>query len=269
VDVGVHIDGGRIVEHWPEGADGREPGSDIHWQVQLGDQTCAGSRYPSEYSESPCSRLMRVGDACEAAQLRTVETADATCLVWPIAEAPTQTWNHLFYRAELNRDPHLPLDLRTDASGVLHVTPRSAEPMTGSIIRIVRSNGARGVTEGAVVVAAPTHGETVEIPVAIGPFEPAMEALDASLRAAGLTAEETAAFRRAWDATLFGNTPSATAEVVTATPMAGGLLAPTATHTILYVLPEPVADSLATLSFTPAPRSVRRVIVAWVDEPAP
>lgn len=273
VDVGVHVEGGRIVEHWPEAESAGEPGSDIHWQVRLGDQTCAGLRYPSAYSESPCSRLLRVGDACEAAALREVETSDSTCLVWPIVtpDQPGQTWNHLFYRAELNRDPHLPLDMHVDPSGVLHVTPRGTEPLVGSIIRIVRGNSASGVSDGASVVAAPTHGETVDIPVASGPFQPAMEALDASLRAAGLTPDETAAFRRAWDATLFGNNVIAAGEarptVVTATPVAGGLVMPQATHSILYILPEPTADSLATLRFTPAPRNLRRVIVAWVDEP--
>ena len=54
--------------------------------------------------------------------------------------------------------------------------------------------------------------------------------------------------------------------VVTATPMAGVPMI-RATRSILYVLPERTADSLATLRFTPAPRTLRRVIVAWVDEP--
>ena len=86
--------------------------------------------------------------------------------------------------------------------------------------------------------------------------------------------DETAAFRRAWDTTLFGSLTSTctqtatTRSVVTATPMAG-LVMPHATRSILYVLPETTADSLATLRLTPAPRTLRRVIVAWVDEPAP
>jgi len=274
IDVRVHIDGGRIVEHWPEALGAGEPGSDIGWQVQLGDQTCAGERYPAEYRESPCSRLMLVQDGCEAAQLRLVETSDSACLSWPLAaDQPAQSWNHLFYRAELNRDPHLPLALRADASGVLHATPRASAAIPGSVIRLHRGNGAPGQGSCASVVAGPSHGEAVELPAPTASMATAAEALDASLRAAGLTADETAAFRRAWDTTLFGDLNAtcdrAVTTLATTAHITSGLFMPHATRSILYVLPEATADSLATLRFTPAPRTVRRVIVAWVDEPAP
>ena len=273
IDVRVHIDGGRIVEHWPEAIDAGEPGSDIGWQVQLGDQTCLGHHYPSEYSESPCSRVMRAGDVCEAAQLRLVETMDSACLTWQRAsDQPAQPWNHLFYRAELNRDPHLPLAFRSTGAGVVHATPSNADAIPGSVIRLQRSNGEPGVSDCASVVLAPVNAASIDLPPPSESMATAAEALDASLRAAGLTADETAAFRRAWDTTLFGdltvlcNDP-ATSGVVAV--MRAGLFLPRATRSILYVLPETTADSLATLRFTPTPRTMRRVIVAWVDAPAP
>lgn len=273
IDVRVHIDGGRIVEHWPEAIDAGEPGSDIGWQVQLGEETCPGHHYPSEYSVSPCSRLMRAGDVCEASQLRLVETTDSACLSWQRAsDQPVEPWNHLFYRAELNRDPHLPLGLLSRA-GHVHATLHTGDAIPGSVIRLQRSNGEPGVSDCASVVAGPANGASVDIPPPSENMAAAAEALDASLRAAGLTADETAAFRRAWDATLFGDLTAlcndpATRDIVAATPTAG-LFLPRATRSVLYVLPETTADSLATLRFTPAPRTVRRVIVAWVDAPAP
>ena len=274
IDVRVHIDGGRIVEHWPEAIDPGEPGSDIGWQVQLGNEACAGHHYPSEFTESPCSRLMRVGDGCEAAQLRLVETTDSACLTWQRAsDQPATPWNNLFYRAELNRDPHLPLELRSRTAGVLQATLHGADAIVGSVIRLHQGNGEPGAGSCASVVPGPASNTTVDLPAPTESMATAAEALDASLRAAGLTADETAAFRRAWDTTLFGDftrgcDSPATLGAITATPTAG-LFLPRATRSVLYVLPEATADSLATLRFTPAPRAVRRVIVAWVDEPAP
>lgn len=93
------------------------------------------------------------------------------------------------------------------------------------------------------------------------------EALDASLRAASLTGAEVAAFRRAWDAALFGGAIAALDTppgVVTVTPM-GGLVRSASDDAILYVLPIASADALAPLTFSPEPRAVRRAIVAWID----
>ena len=264
VHVSVHIEGGRIVEHWPIDAAQGEPGSDIDWHVQLGDATCSGSRYPAEYTDEPCRRLLAADDICEAATLRTVETTDASCLTWASGGQST-TWKHLFYRAELQRDPHLPLVVEPGTEGAIRLSSRGAEAIVGTVLRVVRSHGAEGMRDAAIVVRAPQHGESINVPAPTGSMSDAMSALDASLREAGLSLEETAAFRRAWDETLFGVPGLSGGEGRGG--LGGGAVAQP-TDSLLYVLPTSTADSLSTLQFTPAPRAIRRVIVAWVDVPS-
>ena len=274
IDVRVHIEGGRIVEHWPMNPSEGVPESDIAWRVQLGEATCASNTYPSAYSDEPCRRLLSAGDICEAATLRTVETSDSTC-VHTHFDGSIAAWNHLFYRAEVTRDPQLPLVVEPGTHGAIRLSSRGLEAIGGTILRVVRSHGSRGVQDAALVVRAPQHGESIEVPAPTGTIAEAMTALDASLREAGLTEQETAAFRRAWDATLFG-AEAASAEAGGGEghgglgrlgPLGGGVVAQP-TDSILYVLPEATAEALATLELTPAPREVRRVIVAWVDVPS-
>jgi len=182
-------------------------------------------------------------------------------------------WNHLFYRAEVTRDPQLPLVVEPGTQGAIRLSARGLDPIAGSIVRVVRSHGSATVQDAALVVRAPQHGESIEVPAPTGTMADAMSALDASLREAGLTEQETAAFRRARDETLFG-AQTATAEAggegrggLSGRSFGGGTIA-RPTDSILYVLPQATADALATLQLTPAPRELRRVIVAWLDVPS-
>lgn len=272
IDVSVHIEGGHVVEHWPMNPSEGVPASDIAWRVQLGDATCASNTYPNAYSDEPCRRLQTAGDICEAATLRTVETTDSTCVRTNVGGS-VSAWNHLFYRAEVTRDPQLPLVVEPGTHGAIRLSSRGLDAIGGTIVRVVRSHGRAGAQDAALVVRAPQNGESIDVPAPTGSIAEAMLALDASLREAGLTEQETAAFRRAWDETLFGAN-AAMAEAGgegrgglsgrLGGDMGGGFIR-SPTDSILYVLPQAAADALATLRLTPAPRELRRVIVAWVD----
>jgi hypothetical protein len=268
LDVEARIPSGRIVEHWP--TPGGQAGAVASWHgVTIQEGSCHGSRYPS-IAEPPCSFLT---DGCEAATLAGVETSDGDCLFWPPPpgdDGPTQAWNHLFYRGEVTGTPALPLALALQPSGALRVTAGAATAV-GSLVRLRHAYDASTNTWRTTVevAAAPAPGASVEL---AGPSHVASEgaeALAAALGEAGLTPDEIAAFRRAWDATLFGDGPvlaMGDMPTVLTTPVAAAPM-PTTHTSLLYVLPAASADALATLSFTPPPRTIRRAIVVWMQEP--
>jgi hypothetical protein len=256
VDVEARIANGRIVEHWP--TPGGDPGTRAAWQgVEITNSNCHGSRYPSQ-REDPCSRL---NDGCEAATLASVETDDSSCAAWPDAE---HRYNHLFYRGEVSGAPPLPLALEPRPDGSLRVTSRSRDPIPGRLVRIVRSNNMPGVIDAVIVVAPPPPGQSIVVSAPTAPLASGLDAVTESLRAAGMTDAEIAAFHRAWDGPIFGATGATAESPVTATPIIARPLAPS--RSVLYVLPASSADQLATLSFTPPPTAVRRAIAAWVEE---
>lgn len=271
VDVDVEIPEGSVVESWP--SMGGAPSPRVAWHgVVVQDGSCHGSHYPTA-GEEPCSRLT---DGCEAATLAGVETLDSDCLFWPPPpddDGPTQSWNHLFYRAERMTEPTLPLRFEPLPDGTLRVTTTGTDPVPGRLIRLRRGNGVGGVVDGVTVGAPPAPGATEVLAAPSAPLTEGAEALASSLREAGLTDDEIAAFRSAWDATLFGpNVVATTAPssrsvaIATTTPV---MLAPPAvTTSVIYVLPISSADALATLRITPAPAVLRRAIVIWLDESA-
>ncbi|MCB9600711.1 MAG: hypothetical protein H6721_04005 [Sandaracinus sp.] len=248
IDVDVTMPSGHVVEHWPLTGPMNAPS--IRWaNVGLVEGHCPGAHYPS-LTEAPCNV---VSDFCEAAELAIVEAEDGDCL-----HVGGATFDHLFYRGEVTGAPDFPLDLALD-DDELRVTNRGRAPIPGSIVRVRRDLGLVSVT------AAPAPGATVGL---VSPATPSVEgarALAASLVAAGLTEPEARAFARAWDEALFG------ASAVTTTPPAGNPVSASLDipspvgDAILYVLPGPDADALATLRFDPPPRVVRRAIVAWID----
>ncbi|MBX3275719.1 MAG: hypothetical protein KF729_35995 [Sandaracinaceae bacterium] len=253
VRVDVTIPDGRVVEHWPL-AELTEEGARLRWPaVAVTTTTCSGARYPAP-SEPPCDAI-HAPDACEAATLATVETREGACL-----EHGGARFDHLFYRAELRGAPALPLTIVREGTA-LRVTHAGGDAIAGSLVRVRR--GAGRVT----VAAPPAPGGAVVLAAPEAAASAGAEALGASLSAAGLTPAEVMAFRRAWDRALFGGELAAAGEpgpVAAATPM-GGFALPPSDDALLYVLPAASADALAGLSFTPAPRGVRRAIVAWID----
>lgn len=252
VDVEVRLASGRMVEHWPLVAGAAGP--TLAWRgVDVLEGACGASRYP-EATEAPCLG-MSGPDGCEAAELATVETADAACLSYGGASL-----HHLFYRGELTSLPEPPLEvvaLGTGASAGERQRVTSRRPIVGALVRV------RGTSASVVRPAA--LGEAVELELPQGALGEGAEALAAALSEAGLSDDEVAAFRRAWDATLFPAATASAGEVVTATPMAGGLMMPRTRDALLYVLSAEDAERFATLTFTPAPTAVRRAIVVWLD----
>jgi hypothetical protein len=248
IDVEVTLSSGAMVEHWPlvSGA----TGASLAWRgVTVEEGSCAGARYPT-FGEPPCNTLTGA-DGCEAMELGTVETADGDCLGYDGAR-----WDHLFYRGELSAPPSFPL-----AVAPLGGDRYRIEAVRGVVGQLVRVRGT-----SASVLEAPAAGAGVESEPPTGSLGDGAEALSRALGRAGLTADEVGAFRRAWDSTLFAPaTASAGEGIVTATPMAGGLIAPRTSDALLYVLSAEDADRLATLRFTPAPTRVSRAIVVWLD----
>lgn len=271
VDVQVTIPDGRIVEHWPLTG---PVAPSITWaQVTVGRGSCHGGRFPSS-AEEPCLSLH---DSCEAATLAMVETNDSDCLTWPMppgGDGPTEAWNHLFYRGERDTAAPLPLRLEPQADGTLRVTSTSSDPIPGRLIRLHHARGMPGATDGVEITDPPAPGASIVMGAPSAPFASGAEALGASLSAAGLTAEEVAAFRRSWDEPLFGamgistRGPSTEASITTATttPVMTATPMPVATRSVLYVLPVSSADRVAELHLTPAPERIQRAIVMWIDE---
>ncbi len=248
VDVEVALASGTMVEHWPlvPGA----TGASLAWRgVTITEGTCAGSRYPT-LAEPPCNTLVGA-DGCEAVELGTIETHDSDCLSYGGA-----SWNHLFYRGELTTPPSFPLAVAPLPSDRYRITVEHA--ITGAMVRV------RGTSAG--VIAAPAVGASVELDVPTGSLVEGADGLARALGEAGLSADEVAAFRRAWDSTLFPEATAAAGElVVTATPMAGGLLRPRTRDALLYVLSQEDAARLASLTFTPSPTRVARAMVVWLE----
>jgi hypothetical protein len=276
VDVEARIPSGRIVESWP--MMGPVTGATVSWSdVLVQGGSCHGSRYPG-LGEEPCRSL---GDGCEASTLASVETTDASCLYWPRPpddDGPTQAWNHLFYRGEITGTPSLPLRAEPAADGTVRLTTTGHSPIPGRVIRIRRGNGTPGAVEALEIATPPAPGASVVVPAPTRPLSEGGDALGASLAEAGLTSDEVAAFRRAWDDALFGDaatfggtrsvttasavtTESAITTVTTAPPAAR-----VPTTSLLYVLPIADADAIAVLTFSPPPTVVRRAIVVWIDE---
>jgi hypothetical protein len=248
IDVEVTLSSGAMVEHWPlvSGASG----ASLAWRgVTVEEGSCSGTRYPA-FGEPPCNTLTGA-DGCEAMELATVETDDGDCLGYGGAR-----WDHLFYRGELSAPPSFPLTVTPLGGDRYRI--EAARAVIGSLVRV------RGTS--ASVLAAPAAGASLESEIPAGSLGEGADALGRALSEAGLTADEVGAFRRAWDSTLFAEaTASAGEAVVTATPMAGGLIAPRTRDALLYVLSSEDAAQLATLRFTPAPTRVARAIVVWLD----
>lgn len=261
VDVEARIPGGRVVESWP--MLGGVPGTSVRWDdVLIQGDACHGSRYPG-FGEEPCSFL---SDGCEAATLASVETTDSNCLYWPtpIDDGPTQAWNHLFYRGEIDTTPPMALRAEPLPDGTLRLTATGPSPVPGHVLRIRRANGTPGVTDALEIAEPPAPGSSVIVAAPTAALTGGPEALGASLSAAGLTDDEVAAFRRAWDGELFGDGAMTSGWVTTVMPSAPAARPPTTS--ILYVLPSAAADAIAVLSFSPPPTAIRRAIVLWIDE---
>lgn len=257
LDVIVRVAGGRIVEHFPPGVPLLTRGSDdqasaedaLAWRgVQLSPGACRGT-YPSATSAA-CGQ----GDGyCERAELPLFETTDADCV-----QHGEFRGGLLFYRgADSPMTPPLSVEAGTtaDAPGGYVVTAgASGVPTALLMVQRGRTRAATRVRS----VARPEPGRTLRILPADttdSTFTTVDEAFltrfVAPMREAGLTTEEVAAFRRAWDEALFGGS---------AVDASGA-----GRTALLYWLPRRVIDEAMPLTIDPAPRNVRRAMLMVVD----
>jgi len=180
------------------------------------------------------------------------ETADASCVHAGGFEARL-----LFYRGAVPT-PALPLRVDRDANGVLSF---AASDAGGSEILFVR--GGRGIS-----LPWPAPGVAQALPDVFAESydgEALARSMAAMVTRAGLSSDEADAFMRAWSESFFqsrwgGATrdlPERSARRLTQAP------API----LLYVMPEATVSRVAELTISPAPRTLRRVMVVRVELP--
>ncbi|MFO0708516.1 MAG: hypothetical protein U0353_01680 [Sandaracinus sp.] len=147
--VGVHVEGGAILETWPFVA-GR---TDVAWtDVALGSPTnCTPSALPSG-AEPPCAAL-GPGAYCESPSLALVRTSEASCVTTHGA-----TERFLFYRAQSTTFTPPLRFTRTEVYEDVRVDNDGDAPIPGVLVRIW-SDGTH--TRTLVAQPPPPHGSVV------------------------------------------------------------------------------------------------------------
>jgi hypothetical protein len=185
---------------------------------------------------------------CEAADIATYEAADASCVDFAGA-----SYNHLLYRAN-GVPPKLPFEVTSDGSAIVVLHARASDTL-GAIVYV---HNDAGVALEAVVPVPPL-GQSVRLaPPTDSDTTKAASELDRAMKDSGLTSEEIAAFDRAWATNLFGAGAGAARE----SPARRGAAAPD--DYLLFAMPVSLIEGVSTLSFTPAPRAVRRFLLVRV-----
>ena len=286
--VSASVDGGTILETWPfVEMQSRQDGAEIAWRdVSLGSPAnCVPSALPGA-TNLPCS-LLGSGAFCESAGLATVRTTEAACVT-----TGGVTDRFLFYRAQSHTFTPPLRFTRAEIHEDVRVTNDGDDAIPGVIVRIW-SDGTRTRTllaeppaphESVVIGHAfdeAVVGADVDLPVAVDRLSmdeslpapsvtgPGRDGIRRTMREIGLTDAEADAFFAAWDATLFGGA-SADAGAVTDSPAdvltddsRGGDGERAPRESLLYFLPEPSTDRVATLAFDPPPRAVHRALAIW------
>ena len=263
----VGVRGGDVAEHFPAGVrTGGDAAGSITWESVVARREGCRGTYP-EVGSPACETA---DEYCERAELPEYETEEAACLRVGEVEAPL-----LFYRGD-EGTIHPPLTLRRTAEQIV-ISRHGSPGLSGEFALVARG---RTRTETRVLFGTiPADGERVALPIlhpgrvsdgSVGASEEVLARLLAPLTEAGLSEQEAAAFRRAWDDNLFGSRPSdepgsgANADDAAEGAPAGHPLH-AAAFTLLYWLPRDVIDTALPLEFTPPPRELRRMILARVD----
>lgn len=237
----VHVPNGSVTEHWPA-AERIEGG--VRWRDVRAERNGCSGTYPAAGGPE-CAAA---GDGqCESARLRDLEAADAACLT-----IGGQTYNHLFYRGNAG-SPSMPLEFQPGPGGTISVTNRGGASV-GELLRVVRGPGQTLVT--VTPIPGPGQRATLPPPTSAADLERARQSIGAGLRELGMSGPETQAFERAWLSELFDPTTGPARET-----RRGPARDMSNSEAILYWLPEASAAELATLSFEPAPRAVRRAFL--------
>jgi hypothetical protein len=228
-----------IVEHFPAG----DLAPDAHTLTWTGLHLRPGGCHVAGAPTRDAPACHTPDGQCEAAELPSYETADATCLARAGA-----TFNHLFYRAA-GPPPPLPFDVAI-ADGALTITHARAADLVGPILYVHNDQGTVTVT----ALAPPALGQALRIAPPTGTdVAAATRALDAMMTTAGLTADERAAFNRAWASDLFG---------AGAAPARRGAIVPR--DYLLYAMPASLVDGASQVTITPAPRALHRFMLIRV-----
>ena len=286
--VSVRAPGGAILETWPYvvGHDtglGYADGATWRDVALAPSGACEPSPLPGP-TTPPCL-LLGTSSFCESAGLAIVRTDDAACV-----RTAGMTERFLFYRAQSSTfTPPLRFS-RTQVYEDVSVTNDGEAPIPGVIVRIWSS----GSTTRTLVVDPPAPHATViighdffgasaddqpaDMPVPTdrrgamdeslpepGVTGPGRDGIRRTLSELGLSASETDAFMSAWDGTLFGGGAAHAGSVADGTTV--DVLSvdgdPAPRESLLYFLPESAADGVATLTFDPPPRTVRRALAIW------
>ncbi|MBX7192364.1 MAG: hypothetical protein K1X94_09910 [Sandaracinaceae bacterium] len=276
--VGVHVEGGAILETWPFVA-GR---TDVAWtDVALGSPTnCTPSALPSG-AEPPCAAL-GPGAYCESPSLALVRTSEASCVTTHGA-----TERFLFYRAQSTTFTPPLRFTRTEVYEDVRVDNDGDAPIPGVLVRIW-SDGTH--TRTLVAQPPPPHGSVVighgfdalddDQQPADAPYDrrgsldeslpaptvsgPGRAGIRQTMTEIGLSGAEADAFFSAWDATLFsGMAANAAGAVDVPVDVLSVDGDPAPRESIVYFLPEAATNGVATLSFDPPPRTVHRALAIW------
>lgn len=273
VQVDVSLRSFGLGEHFPAAT---VDGNQLSWQGQLRRERCATARvYPVRTSDA-CTGTP--DGYCEAAELSDYETAEHSC--FHIGDAG---WPLLFYRGTPSETPpSLPIEFSIDAEGNASARRTRAGETIGKLWYMVDH-------EVRAVVDWPANGESVVL-TGEAPANP-RDLLHTDLLAHGLNEAEAQAFGRAWNEELFGAESTSqhggtigivgtgrggggTGEgrIGLGNTGTGGLLAaphPPPVHRVVYWLPEADHESMAELTFEPAPSAVRRATLVRVQAHAP
>lgn len=246
IRVTLDVGEGEMMEQLPAGL---HEGTRYQWDLVARRGSCRAAELYPESASTSCRG--RQDGYCEAAELAAYESDDGACL-----HVDGERWNHLFYRARVRAA--LPVEVRQDSEG-FHL--RSAARLPGKLLRIRR--GARPADTQVQIFDAPENGAEMRLPDAsTSGAADARRQLRAELASLGMTASESAAFLRAWDADLFGS------EEPLANGQQGGR-APDELEpkedALIYFLPESVVQAMAPLTFEPEAREMRRAILVRID----
>lgn len=240
--VTVSVTSGSVVEHFPHGDLSGEDRVLAWPAIHVRREGCHVTGAPARESHG-CATPDGV---CEAAELATYETADASCIDFRGAAL-----NHLFYRAS-GSAPALPFDVTVRGDQV-SITHARASDVVGPILYVHNASGTVTVS----TIAAPALGQSVTAaPPTATDIAGARQALRASMQQVGLTADEIGAFERAWDNDLFGRGAARDLSARRATTGPEDYL--------LYTMPASLVDGASRVTITPAPRALRRYLLVRV-----
>jgi hypothetical protein len=250
-DVSVGVDARTIVETWPQA-------SGAGWRrvrAREAPSEGCGASYPT--IDQPACQSVR-DQYCEAMNAHHYEASDGACL-----EVGGRSYDHLLYRAEVARDA-LPVDVARE-DGAFVVRARGGDP-----IRLVRIR--RSFTLGTIEAVAFESPSSGSIPLPEPQPSDIIETqhqLYAELERAGLSEPERMAFRTAWSDAIVPERSEMRFPIAQRMRLAPAVRPPR--DAVYYWLPRERADAILPLSFTPAPRAVRRALLVRIslDETEP